>query len=74
MKLIHENRDVMVVTIEHSTDWCDSYIVEAYYLDTGELLEEVDLLQLTEEYADMLYDEWLDTQYAFGLVKEVQNG
>lgn len=74
MKLIYENREVIATQIEHALDFCDSYIVEAHYLDTGETLEEADLLQLTEESLDLLYEDWLDSQYAYGLVKEVQHG
>jgi len=69
MKLMYNDREVMVIKIEHGFEYCDSYITEAVFLDNGEDLEEIDLLQLTEENLDFLYEGWLDTQYAFGLVR-----
>lgn len=69
MKVTYDNREVVVVAIEHGEDYSDSYVTEAVYLDTGEELGEVDLLQLTEENLDVLYELWLDSQYAYGLVK-----
>lgn len=54
----YENREVEIIDIEHGVDYCDSYIIEAQYLDTGELLNDGELDELTELCQDILYDEW----------------
>jgi hypothetical protein len=35
---------------------------EAYYVDTSEALDDVELDQLTEYYAAKIYDAWYETQ------------
>jgi len=60
MKARLEDREVEIIQIEHGRDYCDSYIVEACFLDTGEDLNEEELNELTELYQDLLYEAWIE--------------
>ena len=54
------NREVVDISIDHSTDPCDSYIYSASYADTGEDVPEEELDYLNETYQDYIYEQHLD--------------
>jgi hypothetical protein len=58
MKAYLEDREVEIHQIEHGADYCDSYIIAASFVDSGEDLSEDELNELTELCVDMLYEEW----------------
>jgi hypothetical protein len=64
MKAYLEDREVEITKIEHGSDYCDSYIVEACFLDNGEDLTEEELNELTELYQDLLYESWIERKYS----------
>jgi hypothetical protein len=62
MKTHYDNKEVLITEIEHGSDYCDSYIVSAEYVETGEELDDNELDELTELCADILYDDWYERQ------------
>lgn len=60
MKAHLNDREVDIQDIEHGEDYCDSYIIAAQYVDTGEDLTEDELQELTELCMDILYEEWYE--------------
>lgn len=72
MKAQLNNREVEIIEIQQEKDPCDSFILEAVYVDTGEELTRDELDVLTSECADMIYEDWIDhnTSTAYDLYKD----
>lgn len=57
MKVTLNNRAVEIVDFEFSRYLEDSYISDAYYINTEEPLSDDELEQLTNEYQELVYQE-----------------
>lgn len=60
MQLTLNSRDVEVTEIDYSQSLEDTFIVEAYWLDTHEELTDAELEQLANENEEWLYDKHAD--------------
>jgi hypothetical protein len=54
--------EVEVERIEYGSEPEDTYIISAYYLETGQALEDAELDELNDELGSELYDAWLEHQ------------
>jgi len=62
MIVIFKGRQVEVCEVAHGADYVDSYIEDAYYVDTEEQLTEQEMDQLFTDRNDIFYEDWVNHQ------------
>lgn len=67
--VLFKDRLVILAVISYGDDPVDTFVEDAYYSDSEIDLTEEELVQLTDEIQDVLYDEWL--QHEIGTAESI---